>query len=131
MSIKQQKILYRTGDLYLPPKIVHFLDQYIVGSNRSLLYINLWSILHLFSGIFTAIYITDNIYYAFILHTIWELWQILIGMTKYRTMRGMLDICMDTIMFLAGFIIVQKYKYNAEAKADVDEEEANDENKNI
>ena len=48
----------------------------------------------------------------FIIHTIWELWQMLIGMSKPYKLTGrsnLIDTIMDTIFFMVGAYIVRKY----------------------
>jgi hypothetical protein len=100
----QQSFLYRTGDILLPPFIIKYLDSYIIGSNKSLFYINYWSILHFLSGIIVTNF-TKNWIYAILLHTIWEFWQIFIGMTQWKSKRGFVDIITDTIFFMSGFLL--------------------------
>ena len=39
-----------------------------------------------------------------LVHTLWELWQKFIGMTKWD-LRGAIDTVMDTIMHLIGMVI--------------------------
>ena len=49
---------------------------------------------------------------GFIIHTIWEIWQVIIGMSdpfKLIGKNGLIDIIMDTIMFLIGMILANYY----------------------
>lgn len=101
-----RQFFYRTGDLYLPRKMVNFLNTYIAGSDKSRIYLNYWSIMHFLSGVLVYAAISQNWIYALIIHTLWEMWQMAIGMTKYRTIRGLVDILMDTAAFLAGFALM-------------------------
>jgi hypothetical protein len=103
-----------SGDLFLPQQLRDFLEIYIIGSNKSLFYITIWSIIHLISGGFTGYFFLYYTYYtfkdsfiiAFIIHTIWEFWQYIITNTP-RTLRGLTDTIVDTILFMLGFIIVR------------------------
>ncbi len=101
---------YRSGDAFLPAPIVNFLHTYIVGNEKSLYYINLWHINHFFSGVFFALF---HIYFYpfqspyttyFVVHTLWALWQLSIGMT-IPNLRGVIDILNDTLFGLLGVLI--------------------------
>jgi hypothetical protein len=53
-------------------------------------------------------------YYLFIIHTIWELWQMLIGMSKPWKLTGdsnLIDTFVDTIFFMIGTYITLKLYY--------------------
>ncbi len=102
--------LYRSGDLWLPKPIVQALDTYIVGSNTSTFYLNYWHINHWLSGVlfglFLRMYPLSNPFGVYILlHTLWEFWQLSIGMTP-RNLRGALDILVDTTVGVLGLWIV-------------------------
>jgi hypothetical protein len=107
-----QDWFYRSGDLFLPKRYVDLLDTYIVGSDTSVFYINYWTILHFFSGILFAVLTPSPVdipFQFFVLHTIWELWQIIIGMTPMN-LRGFVDTIMDTIAGLLGvYLSIQKW----------------------
>ena len=99
------ELLWKSGDAFLPPSLVKFLDTYIVGDEHTLVYINVWSIVHLITGFFIGkVFSTLGYVGALAIHTTWEFWQILIKMTKVNT-RGMLDTLMDTAMFMIGFAL--------------------------
>ena len=101
-------MLYRSGDVFLPKPVRDVLQHYWIGSEKSTFYITNWSIVHFLSGIATAYLLAqsktrENIYLvAFLIHTLWELWQIYIGMTPIRTLRGQVDITVDTVLFMIG-----------------------------
>jgi hypothetical protein len=103
-----------SGDLFLPKQLRNFLEIYLIGSDKTIFYITLWSIIHLISGIFirffflyyTSFSFTHSLIFAFIIHTIWEFWQYIITNTP-RTLRGFVDTVVDTILFMIGFIIVK------------------------
>ncbi len=105
-----------SGDLFLPQPIRRFLYTYIIGSPSTMVYITYWSILHMLSGVFTGIvllYAESNYkirlpYYfmGLFVHTLWELWQKFIGMTKWD-LRGAIDTIVDTIMCLMGMMAVR------------------------
>jgi hypothetical protein len=115
MPYTTQDILFRSGDLFLPFAVRRFLEQYSVGSDTSLLYINNWSIVHLLSGVLTAYVLLrigsqkDLYVQALLLHTSWELWQILGKNTLIGTTRGQLDVLMDTAFFMAGVWLYKRY----------------------
>jgi hypothetical protein len=111
-----------TGDLLLPKNIKDFLELYLIGSDKSIFYITIWSIIHFISGcafallfIFTETGLSytkiQSFWIAFGVHLLWELWQILITNTP-RTIRGLVDTIVDTILFMLGFIFIIQYKPN-------------------
>jgi hypothetical protein len=101
-----------SGDLYLPASVKEVLDTYIIGSDDSLFYITMWSIMHTLSGVFIALVLVvatpwsslKSALIAFIIHSLWELWQWVIHNTP-RNLRGALDIVVDTLMFMLGFTV--------------------------
>jgi hypothetical protein len=101
-------MLYRSGDVFLPKTARDFLQRYWIGSNTSIFYVTNWSIVHFLSGIATGYLLLrtktkQNIYLiAFIIHTVWELWQVFIGMTPIYTLRGQVDTVVDTVFFMVG-----------------------------
>lgn len=105
MKEEQDTILFKSGDFFLPRGIVDFLDKYIIGQDDSVMYINYWSIIHMLSGMLVTVVITDPLY-ALLIHTLWELWQIFIKMTHLNK-RGVIDISIDTVMFMLGFFILK------------------------
>lgn len=104
-------IIYRSGDAFLPRSVLNYLEIYLVGNATSAIYVNVWSLVHMLSGILTAwilvSYFPEYSLYktGFWIHTAWEYWQIFIGMTKYKTRRGALDIVMDTLFFMSGMVL--------------------------
>lgn len=135
--------LYRSGDFFLPKSIVKILDTYIYQSDSKIFYINGWSIVHFISGIITTFlillfYKTRNkniklnnsqsppnfvklIILLFIIHSIWEIWQFIIGMNNpiqfdkhniiHFNYMNISDIIVDTIMFMLGGMLMY-YLYN-------------------
>ena len=109
--MKETTWLYRSGDVFLPASVRAVLETYHIGNDKSLFYISNWSLVHFVSGIVTGYILTTYFrgwpYYTtgFVVHTLWELWQIFIGMTKWKTTRGQIDIVVDTVMFMLGMII--------------------------
>lgn len=99
--------LYRSGDIFLPRKYVDVLDTYVIGNDRSLVYINYWTFMHFLSGVFFAWltpYPKDVFFHFFVVHTLWEMWQIAIGMTPMSA-RGFVDTLMDTLVGLLGVYV--------------------------
>jgi len=111
-------VLFRSGDLFLPQNLRRILDFYLIGNSQSLFYVNVWSIVHFLSGIIAGSLVYQyhpraNYYFSlFVLHSIWELWQVFILNTKYWTTRGLIDILTDTIFFMSGTWIFIQYKKN-------------------
>jgi len=107
-----KSLLYKSGDIFLPTKIRDFLETHIIGSYKDSIYVTYWSIFHFMMGIISGwIYLMfgySSKYYfkaMFFLHTIWELWQVFIGMSKPNKHKGKnnrYDILLDTIFFMIG-----------------------------
>ena len=108
-----QKVLYSSGDVFLPEQVKKTLGTDIIGSSKKTIYISGWSMVHFINGvIFGYLYLHyfkgDRRYYffkMFIIHTMWECWQMLIGMAKPYKLTGrsnLIDTIMDTIFFMLG-----------------------------
>lgn len=93
--------LYASGDLFLPREVRQFLETYLIGNAHSVFYLSMWSFMHMLSGIVYS-FVDRSYWNYFLLHTIWELWQLYIQMTPIHTLRGVVDIGTDTIMGLLG-----------------------------
>lgn len=112
-----QKILFHSGDLFLPTNIRNFLEQYWIGDDKSLFYISWWTFIHFISGnivgyILLHYYKSQNYYLiGFIIHSLWELWQIIGKNTKYWTLRGQIDVLVDTIAFMIGLWFYKKINF--------------------
>lgn len=118
-------IIYSSGDVFLPESIKKFLSIDIIGDHTKTFYISNWSVVHLLSGIiigYIIIYnnfskygiLTKKEYYLkmFSLHTIWEMWQIFIGMSHPLKLTGqsnLIDIILDTLLFMFGAFLVTFY----------------------
>jgi hypothetical protein len=113
-----REIIYSSGDVFLPKSVRDTLGtilfKYPNVKDNYIFYIQGWSIVHFVGGIiFGYLYggNTLNYYYsAFILHTSWELWQIIIGMSKPFMLSGrnsLVDIVLDTILFMLGTYFVK------------------------
>lgn len=102
---------YASGDLFLPKQLRNFLETYIIGNNTSLFYISLWSFMHMLSGILFSL-VSNSLQGYIVTHTIWELWQIYIGMTPIHTLRGVIDIFTDTTMGIIGFNLANNTGYS-------------------
>lgn len=120
-NIDWDKIIYNSGDVFLPESIKQSLDVFLYKSKNGTFYINGWTFIHLFSGVILGalyLYLGKRIgffyyYNLLIIHTIWELWQMLIGMSKPWTLTGhsnLIDTFVDTFVFMFGaYISLQIY----------------------
>jgi len=107
MSVSLKEIAYQSGDAFLPTTIKQFLSRYIIGDSRSLFYLNYWSIVHFLSGVVISFF-TNHWMIALLIHTIWEIWQYSIGMTRWNK-RGLIDTVVDTILCMLGYGLMKKY----------------------
>jgi hypothetical protein len=109
------KIIYNSGDVFLPETLKNILQKDIIGSSQKTFYISGWSIVHFINGIifgYLYLYFKYDIRSYFltmlIIHTLWELWQTIIGMAKPYKITGrsnIVDTIMDTILFMCGAYI--------------------------
>lgn len=114
-SIDWEDVIYRSGDVFLPKPIKAFLDTPLYESKNTSFYINVWTMVHVISGLIGGYiylywgYNKRNYYYnLFIIHMIWEAWQIFIGMSKPFSLTGdnnSIDIFVDTAAFMLGTYI--------------------------
>jgi hypothetical protein len=120
-NLNWEQLIYNSGDFFFPKFIKNILDKNIYITQNNSFYINGWTLLHYFSGmILGAVYLYLDkglnfyYYYLFIIHTIWELWQMLIGMSKPWKLTGdsnLIDTFVDTIVFMIGTYITLKLYY--------------------
>lgn len=113
--------LLDSGDLFLPKSIRRVLNIELAGSSKKTFYINLWSVLHGLSGVLVGMILlryfneSKNFYLiGFVIHTLWEIWQVYIGMSQPYSLTGnsnALDIVIDTIMFMGGMYLYKIYYY--------------------
>jgi hypothetical protein len=118
-KIYLQNIIYNSGDAFLSEKVKNILGTDLIGTSKKTFYVSGWSIVHFINGIIIGyIYLYfkgDSRFYTFklfIIHTIWEFWQMLIGMSKPYKLTGrsnLIDTIMDTIFFMSGAYLVRKY----------------------
>lgn len=116
-----KNIIYNSGDAFLPDNIKQILSYDIIGSHKKTFYISGWSIVHFINGIiFGYLYLYfryDKKYYIInlvILHTLWEFWQIIIGMSRPYSLSGrsnLIDTFVDTILFMSGALITKYFIY--------------------
>jgi len=117
MPVDWERLLYNSGDMFLPKQIKELLDTNLYASDNHSFYINLWTLVHMITGMiigylyFYAGYpIASYSYNMFVIHTIWEMWQIVIGMSKPFTVTGensRIDIIVDTVAFMCGSYITK------------------------
>lgn len=117
-----REIIYSSGDVFLPEPIKNLLGKLLFKypnvKDDYVFYIQGWSIVHFVSGVVFG-YLYSKIggsalnyyYYALIAHAWWELWQIIIGMSKPLMLSGrnsIVDIVVDTLLFMFGAYLVKK-----------------------
>jgi hypothetical protein len=113
--VDKESWIYRSGDFFLPKSVRQVLATYWIGNDKSIFYITNWTFVHLLSGVLTAHSLSKwfpslpLVWTAFVVHTLWELWQMSIGMTKFETLRGQVDTVVDTIAFLIGVYLYMVY----------------------
>jgi hypothetical protein len=113
-----KKIIYSSGDIFLPENVKTILQRDIIGSSKKTFYISGWSMNHFISGIIVGylyLYfkydVTRYTLNMLIIHTCWEVWQILIGMSKPYKLTGssnLVDTIIDTLLFMCGSYITLK-----------------------
>lgn len=111
--VEKTSWVYRSGDIWLPQETVEWLHTYVLGNDRTLFYINYWHGMHFLSGVlyglFLLFYKVDSPFVSYlVIHTLWELWQMWIGMTT-PNLRGILDIGVDTAMGCLGLFLVRRF----------------------
>lgn len=95
----------RMSDAFLPPAITRALYTTIVPVGPA--EINGWSFMHLLSGMILALlWPSVEWWQALIIHTMWELFQALIGDNK-MTLETLVDVPLDTLFFMAGFLLLK------------------------
>ena len=103
--------LFLSGDLFLPKSVRKVLEYYHIGNDVSLFYVTNWTLMHFLSGLFLGWILTtrfpDLEYYGtgLYVHSVWELWQVLVKNTPYWTLRGVIDIGTDTAFTMAGMLL--------------------------
>jgi hypothetical protein len=112
-----QDIIYSSGDIFLPENVKNILGTDLIGDSKKTFYVSGWSIVHFINGIIIgSLYLyfkgDSRLYFfkMFIMHTIWECWQMLIGMAKPYKLTGrsnLIDSIIDTIFFMLGAYIVR------------------------
>lgn len=112
-------LLFRSGDFFFSREIRQFLHTFIYGSYESTIYITYWSVLHFISGILTSYvlktympYIIHSYVVGFILHSLWEVWQVYIGMSRpwnWKGHNGFTDLFLDTGLFMAGMYVYYRF----------------------
>ena len=98
-------ILWELGNGFMPKPVQDFLFRPILKTKY--IEINGWSFVHLLSGyVYKKIFVTSTLLSWLIVHTLWEVYQISIGMTDIKYISEWVDIFLDTVFALVGYIIV-------------------------
>jgi hypothetical protein len=110
-----EKILFHSGDLFLPKSVKVFLEQYWIGDDTSLFYVTWWTLIHFISGVLTGYFLvfykqaTTYYWTGFLIHSIWEAWQMIGKNTPYWTTRGQIDVGVDTAAFMLGMVFYKSF----------------------
>lgn len=108
------QIIYKSGDFLLPQSVKKVLDISLYKSSNYRFYVEVWHIVHFITGFILGLaYISlgygrnlkEYLLTLFIIHAIWEYWQIFIGMSKPLRLsyhNNLFDIIFDTIVFMVG-----------------------------
>ena len=112
-------MIYNSGDMFLPERLKYILSVDLIGNSKKTFYVSGWSIVHFINGMlfgYSYLYLNKDIkfyyYKLFILHSLWEMWQALIGMSKPYKLSGrsnLIDIVLDTIFFMVGAYIIRHF----------------------
>lgn len=86
----------------------------IVLINNSFIFLNLWSVVHFFSGVILSL-LVRNIYIVFILLVLYEIFEFLFYGILFRP-ETKIDILWDLIIGLIGFIIFARGSLNTPSK---------------
>ena len=113
-----KEIIFSSGEILLPDSVKNSLTSNIIGSSKKTFYISGWSIIHIINGLIVGfLYLFFNYdikRYAInmlIIHTVWEAWQMLIGMSKPYKLTGsnnLIDTIIDTLLFMLGAYVILK-----------------------
>ena len=105
-------VIYKSGDFFIPQSVKKVLDILLYKSYNYSFYIEVWHLVHFVVGCLLGLmYIklgyNMKTYFLnlFIIHTIWEYWQIYIGMSKPLRLtyhNNLIDIIFDTVIFMLG-----------------------------
>lgn len=101
------KFLYRSGDFFLPRCIIDKLDTDIFRTRY--VYMNGWSVMHFLTGVILSWYTRFSLQKLIIVHTVFEIWQMIIFMTS-RDLPGLSDTVTDTLVYVFGIITASKIK---------------------
>ena len=104
----ERDVLYKSGDLFTSGKVKKFLETVVIGSYEGCFYISVWTLMHMISGIILYRIVGNKLslmeYIG--IHTVWEVWQIYIGMSNGHKRicgrNGLVDTIMDTLFYIIG-----------------------------
>lgn len=116
MPCQPNDFLCHSGDLFLPPSVRRILETYIIGNDTTLFYVTFWTVMHLVSGLLVA-YFKSSYMTGFIIHGVWEMYQIIVKNTNIYSLRGYIDIVTDTVFFMFGMFV---YKNRNQLKNSID-----------
>lgn len=97
-------VMWMAGDAFLPKSVRLALDEPIIIVGAP---VNGWSGMHLLSGILVERYGFSTLQ-AIIIHSGWELFQLSIGMTRYKS-EDALDIFYDTFFYMIGYALSSRF----------------------
>jgi hypothetical protein len=106
--------LHFVGDGMIPEPIKLWL--YVPLYKTEYIEINGWSAIHFFTGLFVAIFLPAvTLLQWFLIHTLWEIYQVAIGMSKVfpdkenkdEWIKEIIDVIFDTIFSVLGFALIK------------------------
>jgi hypothetical protein len=110
--VNKDSLFYRSADAFMPHDTRKKLEKWIVSGEDW--YINYWSLIHMLTGYIYGILLRKKLknfqyyLYAFIIHSIWEYWQIYVGNTIVKNHKiGQNDVIIDTIFFMFGVFLAK------------------------
>lgn len=95
----------QVSDGFMPDFLKIILYKKLIGIGPA--HINGWSFMHLLSGIIVGL-LKFNALPAFIIHTIWEIFQASVGDNKLD-LETAIDVPLDTLFFMFGWFLARKW----------------------
>lgn len=107
-TVARDSIWWRLGDGFVPSPLKEWLYKSLIKTD--LIDINGWSLIHLMVGFIASYAFGMGFWTFFVLHAIWEFYQIVIGMSDIYNLpiTEWIDILFDTLFALVGWTFGSK-----------------------